>query len=410
MREIAEMANANGPFKPTAAREDIPEIGIGMLGYGFMGKAHSNAYRQMSVFYWPPEVRPRLVAICGRTEARVAEAAVRYGYEGYYTDWRGLVGDERIRILDNGASANAHAEPTIAAVKAGKHVLCEKPLAPTAAEARAVWQAAEEAGVKHMTGFNYRFIPAVRYARELIDEGVLGRLYHFRGRWLYDGGDNPDRPYGSNFDRSRGGYGSLGNIGVHIIDLARYLMGEMGSVEGIPATFVKERPLPDGSGEMGSVTTDDAFVATVEFTSGAVGTLEASTVATGRKQNGWFEINGSKGSVIFDLERLNELRICRRGSTSDKAEGFTDVLITERTHPFMEHWWLPGLIIGWEHTFVHEVAHFIRAVVDDEDVAPHGATFEDGYRAVAVTEAIRRSWETGQRARLADEYVSEVGV
>ena len=409
MREIAEMANANGPFKPTAAREDIPEIGIGMLGYGFMGKAHSNAYRQMSVFYWPPEVRPRLVAICGRTEARVAEAAVRYGYEGYYTDWRGLVGDERIRILDNGASANAHAEPTIAAVKAGKHVLCEKPLAPTAAEARAVWQAAEEAGVKHMTGFNYRFIPAVRYARELIDEGVLGRLYHFRGRWLYDGGDNPDRPYGSNFDRSRGGYGSLGNIGVHIIDLARYLMGEMGSVEGIPATFVKERPLPDGSGEMGSVTTDDAFVATVEFTSGAVGTLEASTVATGRKQNGWFEINGSKGSVIFDLERLNELRICRRGSTSDKAEGFTDVLITERTHPFMEHWWLPGLIIGWEHTFVHEVAHFIRAVVDDEDVAPHGATFEDGYRAVAVTEAIRRSWETGQRARLADEYVSEVG-
>ena len=404
------MANANGPFRPTAAREDIPEIGIGMLGYGFMGKAHSNAYRQMSVFYWPPEVRPRLVAICGRTEARVAEAAVRYGYEGYYTDWRGLVGDERIRILDNGASANAHAEPTIAAVKAGKHVLCEKPLAPTAAEARAVWQAAEEAGVKHMTGFNYRFIPAVRYARELIDEGVLGRLYHFRGRWLYDGGDNPDRPYGSNFDRSRGGYGSLGNIGVHIIDLARYLMGEMGSVEGIPATFVKERPLPDGSGEMGSVTTDDAFVATVEFTSGAVGTLEASTVATGRKQNGWFEINGSKGSVIFDLERLNELRICRRGSTSDKAEGFTDVLITERTHPFMEHWWLPGLIIGWEHTFVHEVAHFIRAVVDDEDVAPHGATFEDGYRAVAVTEAIRRSWETGQRARLADEYVSEVGV
>jgi predicted dehydrogenase len=272
-----------------------------------------------------------------------------------------------------------------------------------------MWQAAEVAGVKHMTGFNYRFIPAVRYARELIDDGVLGRLYHFRGRWLYDGGDDPGRPYGSRFDLSRGGYGSLGNIGVHIIDLARYLMGEMRSVEGVPATFVKERPLPDGSGKMGRVTTDDAFVATVEFTSGAVGTLEASTVATGRRQNGWFEINGSKGSVIFDLERLNELRICRRGSTSGRAEGFTDVLMTERTHPFMEHWWVPGHIIGWEHTFVHEVAHFIRAVVRDEDVAPHGATFSDGYRAVAVTEAIRRSWETGRRVQLADEYASEVG-
>ena len=381
-------------------RKEMPEIGIGVLGYRFMGRAHSNAYQRMPLFFWPPVARPRLVAICGRTEQAVAEAAARYGYEGYYTDWREMIEDERIQIFDNCASADAHAEPSIAAARAGKHVLCEKPLALSAADAWAMWQAAEEAGVKHMTGFNYRFVPAVRFTRQLIEQDVLGEIYHFRGRYLQEGGDDPRRLFSWRYDRAQGGYGALGDIGVHIIDLARFLVGEIESVGAITATFVKERPLPGQPEEMHEVTTDDAFEATIRFASGAIGTLEASKVATGRKNQNTFEINGAKGSIVFDLERLNELQVYLRETTIQEVMGFTDVSVTERSHPFYHVWWPHGHIIGWEHSFVHEVEHFIRAVVNDEGVAPYGATFEDGYRALVVAEAILESAASGKQVEI----------
>ncbi|HHX65317.1 MAG TPA: Gfo/Idh/MocA family oxidoreductase [Chloroflexi bacterium] len=394
------MTLPNG-FKPVDRGNDgIPEVGVGMLGYRFMGKAHSNAYHRMPVFFWPPVARPRLIAMCGRTESAVAEAALRYGYEGYYLDLDEMLADPRIQLFDNCASANAHAEPTLAAIKAGKHVICEKPLALTAADARAMWQAAEEAGVKHMTGFNYRFVPAVRFVRDIIDEGILGEIYQFRGRYLQEGGDDPNRPYSWRHDRSQGGYGALGDIGVHIIDLARYLAGEIVLVSAMTATYVKERPLADQPDQKRSVTVDDAFVSAVRFANGAVGTIEASKVATGRKNQNTFEINGSRGSVVFDLERLNELQVYLKYDTPDRLQGFGQVLVSERNHPYVGLWWPHGHIIGWEHSFVHEVEAMMRAIVNDDPIAPYGATFEDGYRALAVAEAVLESADNGRQVEI----------
>jgi predicted dehydrogenase len=383
-------------FHPVSAAADFPEIGVGMLGYRFMGKAHSNAYQRMPFFFWPPVARPRLVALCGRDEAAVSEAARRYGFEGYYLDWRELLADPRIALFDNCASADAHAEPTLAAIAAGKHVLCEKPLALRAADAYAMWQAADAKGVKHMTGFNYRFVPAVRLMRQLIQDGTLGTIYSFRARYLQEGGDSPQRPYTWRHDRARGGYGALGDIGVHIIDLARYLVGEIAAVSAMTRTVVSERPLPDRPGKMGHVTVDDHFVASVRFASGTIGSLEASKVAAGRKNQNTLEINAANGSAVFDLERLNELQVYLKDGRAPHLEGFRNVLVTEREHPFGGVWWPHGHIIGWEHSFVHEVEHLLRAIVTDGPIDPYGATFEDGYRALAVAEAILASADGGR--------------
>jgi predicted dehydrogenase len=378
----------------------IPQVGVGMLGYRFMGRAHSNAYHRMPMFFWPPAARPRLVAMCGRTGPAVEEAAMRLGYEGYYTTLEEMLADPRIALFDNCASPDAHAAPTLAAIQAGKHVLCEKPLATTAADAHKMWQAARAAGVVHMTGFNYRLVPAVRFVRDLIDQGTIGQIYSFRGCYLQEGGDNPDRPWTWRSDRSKGGYGAIGDIGVHIIDLARFLVGEITALTAMTQTFVKERPMPDRPGEMGKVTVDDVFVSTVAFANGAIGTIEASKVATGRKNQNTFEINGSKASVVFDLERLNELQIYLKEGTPDGLQGFSTVSITERNHPFYQFWWPHGHIIGWEHSFVHEVNVLLRAIVLGEPVSPYAATFEDGYRALAVGEAALKSAESGRRIEM----------
>lgn len=394
------MTKTNG-FTPVDIKSlGIPEVGVGMLGYRFMGRAHSNAYQRLPMFFWPPAARPRLVALCGRTAPAVKEAALRFGYEGYYTDLDQMLSDPRVVLFDNCASADAHAAPTLAAIAAGKNVLCEKPLAPTAADARKMWQAAEAAGVVHMTGFNYRLVPAVRFVRDLIDQGIVGQIYSFRGCYLQEGGDNPDRPWGWRSDRSQGGYGAIGDIGVHIIDLARFLVGEITALTAMTQTFVRERPLPERPGEMGKVTVDDVFVSTVAFENGAIGTIEASKVATGRKNQNTFEINGSKASVVFDLERLNELQIYLKEGTPEGLQGFSTVSITERDHPFYQFWWPHGHIIGWEHSFVHEVNMMMRAITLGEPVSPYAATFEDGYRALAVGEAALASAESGRRIEL----------
>src|SRR5213592_2009412 len=359
----------------------MAEFGVGMLGYAFMGKAHSNAFRKVEYMAWPSPLVPRLVAIAGRNEDAVAEAARRYGYERWTTDWHDLVADERIGLFDHGGPNSLHAEPTIAAAEAGKHVLCEKPLGRTADESHEVWRRVAAAGVKHLCGFNYRFVPAVRLARELIDEGTLGELRHFRGRYLQDWADDPTLDTWR-FDPDQAGSGALGDLGTHVIDLARYLVGEFSSVAGLVKTFVSGRKV------------DDAIEAAVEFESGAVGTIESTRLALGRRNAFQWEINGSRGSLSFDMERLNELQVFRNGS---RTRGFRTVLVSEADHPFWEYWWPPGHIIGWEHTFVHELHHLLTAIRDDGDVAPHGATLEDGYRAAEVCDAILRSAQSGAR-------------
>ncbi len=370
------------------AAADVETIGVGMLGYAFMGKAHSNAYKTLPYMAFPPPYVPELVAIAGRNEEAVAEAASRYGFEGYVTDWKQLVEDDRIQVFDNAGPNNLHAEPSIAAAEAGKHVICEKPLGRDADEAYDTWRRVDAAGVKHMCAFNYRFVPAVRLARQIIEAGDLGEITHFRGAYLQEWGAVDDEVW--RFDKALAGSGALGDLGAHVIDLARYLVGEIESVAGITATFKPGRDV------------DDAFEAAVAFADGAVGTIEATRFASGRKNAFSWEINGTQGSIAFDLERLNELQVHVGGSSpGESAQGFRTVLVSEADHPFWDWWWPHGHIIGWEHTFVHEIHHLLAAIRDDGDVAPHGATFEDGYRCAEVCDAVLRSAESGAREEVA---------
>jgi predicted dehydrogenase len=370
-------------------------IGVGLLGYAFMGKAHSNAYKTLPYMTWPPPYRPQLVSIAGRNKEAVAEAAQRYGFEGYVTDWRELVQDDRIALFDNSGPNSLHTEPSIAAAEAGKHVICEKPLGRDAEESHEAWQRVDAAGVKHMCAFNYRFVPAVRLARQMIEAGELGEIFHFRGRYLQEWAVDPDSPLVWRLSKAAAGSGALGDLGAHVIDLARYLLGqEVTTVSALTTTFIEER-------EGTKVDVDDAIEAAVEFSGGALGTLEASRFCRGRRNGLAFEINGSMGTIAFSLERLNELDVYMTGSEPGaSAQGFRNVLVSEADHPFWEWWWPRGHIIGWEHTFVHELHHLLSAIRDDGDVAPHGATFEDGYRCAEVCDAVLRSAESGRREEI----------
>jgi predicted dehydrogenase len=361
---------------------NVPQIGIGMLGYAFMGKAHSNAFRQVGRMAWPCPLSPRLIAIAGRNEEAVAEAAQRYGYERWTTDWRELVSDPQIGLFDNGGPNDVHAEPTIAAAEAGKHVLCEKPLGRNADESHEMWRRVAATGVKHLCGFNYRFVPASRLARELLEAGELGEIRHFRASYLQDWGEDPTLATWR-FDPEAAGAGAIGDLASHAVDLARYLVGEIASVSAIVSTFVPGRRV------------DDSVEAAVQFENGAVGTIEATRLALGRRNALRWELNGERGSLAFDLERLNELQVFR--ADGDRARGFKTVLVSEANHPFWPWWWPPGHIIGWEHTFVHEVHHLLTAIAEDGEVGPHGATFQDGYRAAEICDAFVRSSTNGTR-------------
>jgi predicted dehydrogenase len=375
------------------AEGEAPQVGVGMLGYAFMGKAHSNAYKKIPYMMYPPPAVPVLAAVCGRNEEAVAEAAKRYGYAKYYTDWREMLKDERVQLFDNGGPNALHAEPSIAAAQAGKHVFCEKPLGRNPEESKAMWEAVQKAGVKHMVAFNYRFVPAIRQARELIESGALGRIYHYRAIYLQEWiMPHYGTPMIWRLNKAEAGAGALGDLGAHIIDLGRFLVGEIESVGAMTRTFIPERPLDDGS--MAKVDVDDAFVATVGFANGAIGTLEATRFAAGRKNHEVLEINGEKGSLVFNLERLNELEVYWVGEGRKETQGFTNVLVSEPYHPWWSNWWPQGHMIGWEHSFVHELTHFLDCIVNDKDVAPYGATFEDGYRADCVCAAIAESAQT----------------
>jgi predicted dehydrogenase len=389
---FTSMANAR-------AEGDAPELGIGMLGYAFMGKAHSNAFKKIPYMMYPPAAIPKLVGVAGRNPEAVREAAKRYGYAHAYTDWRDMLANPDIHVFDNGGPNDAHAEPCIVAAEAGKHVFCEKPLARTAEEAKRMLDAVQKAGVRHMVAFNYRFVPAIAQMKRLIDSGALGRIFHFRAVYLQEWIIDPTFPKIWRLDKAQAGSGAMGDLGSHVIDLARFLVGEPKRVMGMSQTFVKERPLPDGSGAMGAVDVDDAFVSLVEFEGGTLGTLEASRFCHGRKNHQVIEINAERGTLRFNLERMNELGVYWAGEQPQETRGFHTVQVSEPYHPYWENWWPQGHIIGWEHTFVHEFDHFFRAIVTGAPVDPIGATFLDGYRNAVICDAIL---ESGQSGRMVD--------
>jgi predicted dehydrogenase len=366
-------------------------IGVGLIGHAFMGKSHSHAWRNVHRFF-DLDLDPRMVAIAGRDPAGVAAAAEQFGWESYTTDWRELLEREDLGIIDICTPGSSHAEMAIAALQAGKHVLCEKPLANTVEEAEAMVAAAaaaREDGVLSMVAFNYRRVPAVALARELIRRGDLGQIRHVRAVYLQDWLVDPVAPLVWRLESAEAGSGALGDIGAHIIDLAQFLLDDtIAGVSGLTETFIPERPLPDGSG-IGTVTVDDAAAFVARFASGPIATFEASRFATGRKNGLKIEVNGSEGSLVFDLERLNELRVF---TADGDLAGFRTVLVTEESHPYISAWWPPGHVIGWEHTFVHEVRDLLAAISEGTDVAPD---FAAGLQVQRVLSAVLDSADKG---------------
>jgi predicted dehydrogenase len=366
------------------------ELRIGMVGYAFMGAAHSQAWRTVNRVFDLP-VRARMTVVCGRDEANVEAAAARLGWAEHTTDWHALVGRDDIDVVDICTPGDSHAEIAIEALAAGKHVLCEKPLANTVDEARAMVEAARKArtlGVRSMCGFNYRRVPAVALMRRLVAAGRLGEIRHVRAAYLQDWIVDPQFPLVWRLQQERAGSGALGDIGAHIIDLTQYVTGQrITGVSALTETFVKQRPLPATESTLGPVTVDDAALFLARFNGGAVATFEATRFATGRKNGLRVEINGSAGSIAFDLERLNELAF--HDATVDPAEqGFNRILVTEPGHPYLDAWWPPGHIIGYEHSFTHEMRDFIEAVADGTDPWP---SFEDALGVQLVLDAVQRS-------------------
>ena len=373
---------------------DRPVLGVGMVGYAFMGAAHSQAWRTAPHVFDLP-LTPVMAALCGRDAAAVQAAASRLGWATAETDWRALISRDDVDLVDVCTPGDSHAEVAIAALEAGKHVLCEKPLANTLAEAEAMTAAAQAAavhGVRAMTGFNYRRVPAVVLARQLVAGGRIGPIRHVRASYLQDWLVDPAFPLTWRLQRDRAGSGALGDLGAHIVDLAQYLTGELiTGVSAVTTTFVGERPREDGSGP-GPVTVDDAAVFTARLGAATLGTFEATRFATGHKNQLRIELNGERGSLVFDLERLNELRFSDRpdaASTADPATaGFKTILVTEPGHPYLSAWWPPGHVLGWEHTFTHEVRDLVTAIAEGTDPAP---SFADGLQVQRVLDAVERS-------------------
>lgn len=372
-------------------------LGVGLIGYS-IGRVHTHAWLNMPFFYYPPPARPVLVGVCGRNRDRVKAFAEKYGYKRTFDKWQDLVKDPDVDLLDICTPPYLHAEPSILAFESGKHVLCEKPLARTAEEALKMLRAAEKSGLKHMTGFNYRFIPAVSYAHKLIEEGFVGRILNFRGAYLnIEVGDlgylNPEFPLDWHFRSETAGYGAISDLGTHIIDIARFLVGEVASVAGATATFIKERPLPEFPDKKGKVEVEDSAVAAMKFENGALGTIETSWMAPGRKDFLRFEVNGSEGSVRFNLERINELEIFSLKDPNE-TRGFRDILTTSGGHPLMDKYWVEqGGGFGWDHAFVNEIHHFVDCIAYDRKIEPAGATFLDGYKNCLMMDAIVKSAE-----------------
>jgi len=377
-------------------------LSVGMIGYRFMGKAHSNAWRQASHFF-PLKAEIRMHTLCGREAAGVKAARRELGWENASTSWKDLVANPEIDIVDINTPNESHAEIAIAAARAGKHVLCEKPLAMTVAQCKSMLEAAKKNRVVNMVCHNYRRIPAIAQAKKMISDGALGNLYHYHARYAQDWIVDPDFPLVWRLQKGISGSGTHGDINAHIIDLGRYLVGEFKEVCGLMHTFIKQRPTMDAAAKgkglggkagkrMGKVTVDDTAICIGRFKNGAIANLEATRFALGRKNHIAIEINGSKGSLAFDFEDMNRLKFFDN-SRPDDRQGFSDILVTQPNgiHPYVGAWWPPGHILGYEHTFVHTIADFVNACVARKSVQP---TFEDGLRNQQVLEAVEKSAKT----------------
>jgi predicted dehydrogenase len=360
------------------------QINVGLIGAQFMGRAHSNAYLKVASAFELP-VRPVRRAVCDINPDALDALAARYGWETRETSWEKLVRRDDIDLIDICTANDLHMPIAVAAAKAGKHVLCEKPIARNADEARRMLDAAQEAGVQHMVAFNYRRVPAIALARQLIEQGKIGRIFHFNAVYYQDWLVNPAFPFVWRHDARVAGSGAHGDMNAHIVDLARFLVGEIAAVCGAQEVFTKFRKRADGT--LGEVTADDATFALARFRDGALGSFMVTRNATGRKNFMRWELFGSEGSLSFNLERLNELEFysCR---DTESEHGFRKILVTEPAHPFLKPWWPPGHIIGWEHTFIHEIADLLTVIANGKRAKPD---FEDGLRCQQVLDAIETS-------------------
>jgi predicted dehydrogenase len=374
-------------------------LNVGVIGAGFMGKAHSLAYAAMPMFFWPPPAIPRRRIVAEITEERAAEAAQRFGYEQHTADWRRIVEDPSVDLVDIATPNNTHAEIAIAALRAGKHVLCEKPLAASVEDARAMYEAARTAGVVNMVAFNYRRTPAVALAKKLIDEGAIGEILNFRGTYLQDWSADPDSPLSWRFQKNVAGSGALGDIGSHVIDIARYLVGEVVGVNATVQTYIGERPVQTGAadelaaaqkrsgGPTAIVDVDDEVTSLLRFASGAVGSLEATRNAYGRNNFLTFEIHGRSGSIRFNYERRDELQVFLASDPPDRR-GFRTIY-TGPAHPFGQGLWpIPALGIGYGETKIIECYELFQAIVDGTTPSPD---FRDGYQIARIEHAITES-------------------
>ena len=366
------------------------ELNIGIVGAQFMGKAHTNAWFDVGQFYDLP-FTPVLKAACDINPDSKEGFAKKLGWQSFETSWKKLVKRKDIDVVDICTPNNLHEPIALMAAKEGKHVICEKPFAMNVAEAKQMLDAAEESGVNHMVAFNYRRVPAIALAKKMINENKLGKIHHFNAVYYQDWLVDPEFPWVWRHDVELAGSGAHGDMNAHTIDLARFLVGEIDSVCGDEKVFITERPLSGGGGS-GKVTADDATCFLARFTNGAMGNFLATRFATGKKNFMRIEIFGSKGSLVFNLERLNELEyFSRNDSTSE--QGFRTIIVTENEHPYINKWWPPGHIIGWEHTFIHEIGDFLVALAGNEKSKPD---FFDGYKCQLVLDAVAKSAASGR--------------
>lgn len=383
-------------------------VNVGLVGYMFMGKAHSVGYRDCAFAFPDVKAKPVMKEICGLNKSEAEHYAKQYGWERASEGYEHILASDDIDLVDIATGNDTHKEIAIAAAKSGKHIFCEKPMALNVAECKEMIKAVEEAGVIHMIDFNYRRVPAIELARQMVEKGLIGKPYHFRAVYLQDWIVDPEFPLVWRLQKDKAGSGSHGDLNAHLIDIARYLCGDFDSVCGIMETFIKKRPLltaeaaglgaAKGSSEMGDVTVDDATLFLAKFKSGALGTFEATRFATGNRNGNHFELNGSEGSIRFNLERMNELEYYNRND-DPSLQGWKTILVTDPPHPFLKGWWPAGHIIGWQHTFVHQIYTLMNGIAEGKNPAPN---FYDGLACQAVLEAVEKSAETSKWVSIDD--------
>lgn len=371
------------------------KLNVGLIGYGFMGRTHSNAYRKVNQFF-DLGYQPVLKAVCARSEEKLRPFAERWGWESIETDWRRLVDRDDIDVIDIGSPNNTHYEIALAAAATGKMVLCEKPLAMNGAQAREMTDAVERAGVPNMVWFNYRRVPAIALAKQVVDEGRIGRPFHYRAQYLQDWTIDANLPLGGQtlwrLDADVAGAGVSGDLVAHSVDTALWLNGRISSVTGMTEIFVKERPVQDDPTQMKAVTIDDACQFMCRFENGSLGLFESTRYARGRKNYNTLELNGEKASVYFDLEDAHRLQYYDHGD-ADHLHGWRNIHVTGFEHPYMKTWWVPGCSIGYEHTFINALADFLKGL---ETGVPAQPTFRDALHTQLVLDAVLESAKSGR--------------